>query len=74
MTLLKIILYFLFIFFIFGITIGLIDIFILKPLDVIPGELNFLYVAVSFIIGVVFTWKKIRQGGFQNGKNDFSFK
>ena len=74
MTVLKIILYFLFIFFIFGITIGLLDIFILKPLDVIPRELNFLYVVISFIIAVIYTWKKIKQGGFHNEKNDFSFK
>ena len=74
MTVLKIILYFLFIFLIFGITIGLIDVLILRPLGVIPREMNFLFGIISFIIAVVLTWRKMKQGGFHNGGDKITFE
>ena len=74
-TALKMILYFLFIFLIFGITIGLIDVLILRPLGVIPKEFNFLYGIISFLIAGVFTWRKMKQGGFhQDDRDKFTFK
>jgi len=63
MTALKIVLYFLFIFFIYAITIILLDIIILKPLNIVPRELDILlYGVLPFIIAVIYTIKKIKQG------------
>jgi hypothetical protein len=61
MTALKIVLYFLFIFFIYAITIILLDIIIFKPLNIVPRELDILlYGVLPFIIAVIYTIKKIK--------------